>query len=167
MRGINVDILRYEWKGPDPLAVEVIKPIKQVSIDLFGPLGLPHSIILWRPDGSGTRIHSEMRQIAERIEVGVLCFERVISPSGSEVLLPVAPEFEEQVNAFKLVVHESGATAESGILLRTKNGRDIVIVAGAFPLTIAVNGVVEQLHIFEPEYPMEDFERLPIRIRES
>lgn len=159
--------LTYEWDGATPLAVEVTKPIRQVSIESFGPLGMPHLLTLWRTDGSGLKIHSEMRQIAERMEIGVLCFEHSKSPSDSEATtLPVAPEFDQQVDAFKLVVHESGVTAESGILLRAKNGSEIAIVAGAFPLTIAVKGVVQRPHIFEPEYPMEDFERLPIGVGE-
>ena len=159
--------LTYGWEGPGPLAAEVIKPIRQVSIESFGRLGMPHLIILWRPDGTGLRVYAEMRQIAERMEIGVLRFEHYKSLSGSEVMLPVAPEFSQQVDAFKLVVHESGVTAESGILLRARNGSEIAVVAGAFALTIAVKGVVEQPHIFEPEYPMEDYERVPIRIGES
>jgi hypothetical protein len=158
---------KYKWELPDPLAVEVTKPIRMVSIESFGPLDMPHLLTLWRPDGSGLRVHAEMRQIAERMEIGVLCFEHLNSPSDSEVMLPIDSEFDQQVGAFKLVVHESGVTAESGILLRARNGSEIAIVAGAFPLTIAVKGVLEQPHIFEPEYPMEDFERIPIRIGES
>lgn len=151
--------LTYGWEGADPLAVEVTKPIRQVSIESFGSLGMPHLLTLWRPDGSGLRVHSEMRQIAERREIGVLCFEHFKSPTGNEVTLPIAPEFDQQVDAFKLVIHESGVTAESGILLRAKNGSEIDIVAGAFPLTIAVKGVVKRPHIFEPEYPMDSYVR--------
>ena len=158
---------KYKWELPDPLAVEVIKPIRMVSIESFGPLDMPHLLTLWRPDGSGLRVHAEMRQISERMEIGVLSFERFNSPSGSEVMLPIASGFDQQVDAFKLVVHESGVTAESGILLRAQNGSEITIVAGAFPLTIAVDGVVQRPHIFEPEYPMKEYERLPIRIGES
>lgn len=159
--------LTYRWEGQAPLAIEVTKPIRQASIESFGPLGLPHLLILWRSDGSGLRIYSEMHQIAERMEIGVLCFEYMKSPSGSEVMLPIAPEFDQQLDAFKLVVSESGVKAESGILLRAVNGSEIAIVAGGFPLTIAVKGMVEQPHIFEPEYPMEDFERFPIRVGDS
>jgi hypothetical protein len=162
MKGIEVETLTYWWEGPNPLAVEVAKPIRMVSIESFGPLNMPHLLTLWRPDGSGLRIHAEMRQIAEKMEIGVLCFEHSKSPSGNEVMLPIAPEFDQQLDAFKLVVHESGVTAESGILLRARNGSEIAIVAGAFPLTIAVKGVVEQPHIFEHEYPVEDYECLPI-----
>lgn len=158
--------LTYRWEGPDPLAVEVTKPIRQVSIE-FEAHGKPMYVTLWRPDGSGLRIHSEVHEIAERMEIGVLRFSHFKSPSGSEVMLPIAPEFNQQVEALKLVVHESGVKAESGILLRARNGIEIAIVAAAFPFMLAVDGVVERPHIFEPEYPMEEYERLPINIGES
>lgn len=148
------------------LAVEVTKPIRQVSIE-FEPHGRPMYITLWRPGGSGLRVHSEVHEIAERMEIGVLRFGHFKSPSGSEAMLPIAPEFNQQVDAFKLVVHESGVTAESGILLRARNGSEISIVAAAFPFMIAVSGVVQRPHIFEPGYPMEDLERLPITTGES
>lgn len=166
MRGIDVENLTYGWEGPDPLAVEVTKPIRQVSIE-FEPHGKPMYVTLWRPDGSGLRVHSEVHEIAERMEIGVLRFSHFKSPSGSEVMLPIAPEFNQQVDAFKLVAHVSGVKAESGILLRARNGIEIAIVAAAFPFMIAVDGVVQRPHIFEPEYPMEEYERLPIRIGES
>ncbi len=158
--------LTYRWEGLAPLAVEVAKPIRHVSIE-FETHGKPMYITLWRPDGSGLRVHSEVREIAERMEIGVLCFAHFKSPSVSDVMLPIAREFDQQVDAFKLVVHESGVKAESGILLRAKNGSEIAIVAAAFPFMIAIDGVVQRPHIFEPEYPMEDFERIPIRIGES
>lgn len=158
--------LTYEWQGEKPLAVEVTKPIKQVSID-FEPHGKPMYITLWRPDGSGLQVHSEVREIAERMEVGVLCFTHLKSPSGDETMFSIDPEFNRQVDAFKLVVHESGVKAESGILLKVKSGSEITITAAAFPFMIAVNGVVDRPHIFEPEYPMEDFERIPIRVGDS
>jgi hypothetical protein len=165
MKGVDVENLTYGWEGPSPLAVEVTKPIRQVSIE-FEPHGKPMYITLWRPDGSGLRVHSEAVEIGERMEIGVLRFSHLKSPSGSEVMLPIAPEFSQQVDAFKLLVHESGVAAESGILLRARNGSEITIVAAAFPFMIALTGVVQRPHIFEPEYPMEDYERLRIRIGE-
>jgi hypothetical protein len=166
MRGIHMKNLTYGWEGLGPLAVEVTKPIRHVSIE-FEPHGKPMYITLWRPDGSGLRVHSEAHEIAERMEIGVLRFSHLQSSSGNGETFPIAPEFNQQVDAFKLVVHESGVKAESGILLRAKSGSEITIAAAAFPFMIAVNGVVQRPHIFEPEYPMEDFERLPIRVEES
>ena len=158
--------MAYKWEVPSPPAVELTKPIRQVSIE-FEPHGKPMYITLWRPDGTGLRVHSEAREIAERVEIGVLCFTQFNSPSGNEVMLSIDPEFNHQNDAFKLVVHDEGVTAESGILFRAKNGSEIVIAAAAFPFMIAVKGVIEQPHIFEPEYFMEHFERLPIRVGES
>jgi hypothetical protein len=157
--------LTYKWEVPGPLALEVSKPIKHVSIE-FTPHGMPIYITLWRPDGSGLQIHSELREVEERVEIGFLCFRHLHSPLGIEVMLPIDPEFDHQVDAFKLVVHDSGARAESGILLVARNGSEITIAAAAYPFMIAIQGVIERPHIFEPEYFMEHFERVPIRITE-
>ena len=158
--------LTYGWEGPNPLTVEVTKPITHVSV-YFDEHGRPMDITLWRADGSGLTVFSEMHDIAERMEIGVLRFEHYKSPSGSRVTLPIAPEFGQGVDAFKLSIHESGVKAESGIVLRAKGGSEITIVAAAMPCFIAIKGVVEQPHIFEPEYPIENYERLPIRVGES
>ncbi len=56
-----------------------------------------------------------------------------------------------EVDAFKLVVHESGGKAESRILLKAKSGSEITITAAAFPFMIAVNGVVGTAHIFDDQ----------------
>jgi len=153
-----MDNLTYGWDGADPLAVELTKPITHVSIE-FEPHGKPMYITLWRRDGSGLQVHSELREIAERMEIGVLCFTHVKSPSVGEVVLCIAPEFDEQVDAFKLVAYESGTEAESGIVLRARNGSEITIVAAAFPFMIAINGVGQRPHIYEPEYPLDSYVR--------
>jgi len=161
-----VENLTFGWDGPGPLDVEMTKPIAQVSIYTFGSVRMsPHSLTLWRPDGSGLRIYSEMREVAERIEIGVLCFTHVKSPSEDEETLTIGPEFNQQNDAFKLLIHDEGVTAESGILLRARNGNEIAVLVGSFPLTIAIKGVIQRPHIFQPEYPMERLERLPIRVR--
>jgi hypothetical protein len=166
MKGPDMENLTYGWEGPNPLAVEITKPITHVSI-YFDEHGRPMDITLWRADGSGLTVFSEMHDIAERMEIGVLRFEQYKSLPGSRVTLPIAPEFGQRVDAFKLSVNESGVKAESGILLRAKGGSEITIVAAAMPCFIAIKGVVEQPHIFEPEYPIENYERLPIKVEES
>lgn len=159
--GIDVETLTYGWEGPHPLAVEVTKPITHVSI-YFDEHDRPMDITLWRPDGSGLTVFSEMHDIAERMEIGVLRFEQTKSLRGNRVSLPITAEFRQRVDAYKLIVHESGVIAESGIVLRAEPKSEITIVASAMPCFIAIKGLVEQPHIFEPEYPMEKYERLPI-----
>jgi hypothetical protein len=37
-------------------------------------------VTLWRSDGTGLRLYSQMHDVAERREVGVLNFEQVSAP---------------------------------------------------------------------------------------
>ena len=161
-----METLTYGWEGPHPLAVEITKPITHVSI-YFDEHGRPMDITLWRTDGSGLTVFSEMHDIAERMEIGVLRFEQTKSLKGNRVTLPIGAEFRQRVDAFKLSVHESGVMAESGVVLRAECDSEITIVAAAMPCFIAIKGVVEQPHIFEPEYPIENYERVPLRVEES
>jgi hypothetical protein len=103
-----------------------------------------------------------MHDVAERVEVGVLNFEPVCTPAPDETMVDVALAFQGEVAVSKLVVFESGASAESGVVLRASNGKEMVIVAGVFPYSIAVLGMGSMPHIFEPEYQLDRYKRVPI-----
>ena len=62
----------------------------------------------------------------------------------------------------KLIIHESGTSAESGLILKASNGDELVIVAGAYPYSLAVLGVPPIPYIFEPEYEIGHYTRVPI-----
>jgi hypothetical protein len=116
-------------------------------------------VTLWRSDGTGLRTFSQMHDVAERREVGVLNFERVSAPRPDERVVDVA-SFQNEIVVSKLIIHESGTTAESGVMLKARNGDEIVMVAGAYPYSLAVLGVVSMPHIFEPEYSMDLYTRV-------
>jgi len=124
--------LSFVWAEATPLAAELSKPIRRVSVEFenanFGPV----SATLLRPDGTGLRLYSQVHDVAEKIEVGVLNFERVSAPGPSETIVEVAPAFHHEIAVSKLVIFESGTSAESGVVLRANNGEEIVIVAGGF-----------------------------------
>ena len=62
----------------------------------------------------------------------------------------------------KLIIHESDTSAESGIVIKSTAGHEILIVVAAMPYSLAVRGVLKGLHIFEPEYPVDRYENVPI-----
>jgi hypothetical protein len=103
-----------------------------------------------------------MHDVAERMEVGVLSFERISAIRPGETIADVASAFQGEIVVYKLIIDESGATAESGVILKAANGDEIVIVAGAYPFSLAVLGVLSMPHIFEPEYPIDLYRRVPI-----
>lgn len=102
-----------------------------------------------------------MHDVAVKVEVGVLNFEPVSIPRPHEAIVDVV-SFQDEIVVSKLVIHESGTSAESGVMLRARNGDEIVIVARAYPYSLAVLGVVSMPHIFEPEYPIDLYTRVPL-----
>ena len=151
----------FVWEEPTSLAAELSKPLRRVSVQ-FASHGWPMYITLWRFDGTGLRLHSEMHDVAERIEVGVLNFSYVFVPAVDETVVDIDVAFGCQLAVSKLIIHESGTNAESGVILEASNGDQIVIVPNAFPCHLAIRGVPSIPNIFEPEYPVDRYTRVPI-----
>jgi hypothetical protein len=154
--------LLFAWAGPTPLAAELRKPIKQISVEFVIPNSGPRFVTLWRPDETGLRLFTEMHDVAERREVGVLHFEQVFALGPSEVITDLPSVFQGENVVFKLVIHESGTSAESGVVIKASNGDEIVTVAGVYPYSLAVRGALSIAHIFEPEYELDDYMRVPV-----
>jgi len=104
-----------------------------------------------------------MHDIAERMEIGVLNFERAHTHADDETFVDVSTAFDCNVEAFKLILDEEGTRAECGLVLRASDGDEITIVPSAGPCYLAILGVFESTpHIFEPEYPLDSYVRVPI-----
>jgi hypothetical protein len=153
--------LSFVWAGPTPIAAELNMPIQKVSVEFAIPNSGPRFVTLWRSDGSGLRLFTKMQDVAERTEVGVLNFEEVSAVRRDETVADLASAFQGEIAVSKLVIHESGANVESGVIFKAKND-EIVIVAGVYPYSLAVRGVLSMPHIFEPEYPIDDYMRVPL-----
>ncbi len=151
----------FVWGDATPLAAELSKPIKRVSVEFGIPNVGPNSLTLWRSDGTGLRLHTEMHDVALKREVGVLNFEHVSALRPGETLVDIA-SFQDRIVVSKLLIHESGTSAESGVVLKASSGEEIVIVAGAYPYSLAILGVASIPHIFEPEYPIDLYTRVPL-----
>ncbi len=121
-------------------------------------LGHPTRVILWDKQGTGLRIESQMHDVAQRTEVGVLRFSRADESNirSGEVKLP--EEFALKTWPFLLTITESGVTAESGLVLKGALGGEVIVVAGAFPGTLTILGstVAEP---FDPEYALSAYNR--------
>jgi hypothetical protein len=90
-----------------------------------------------------------------------LSFSYIFEPPVGSTVVDVAASFECEIEVSKLVIQESGTSGESGVILKG-GGNEIVIVAGAYPYSIAVSGVLSVPHIFEPEYPIDRYTRAPV-----
>lgn len=153
--------LQFSWGGSTILTTQLVVPIVRVSVRTAAH-GRPIAITLWRPDASGLHIQSTMHDLANRIEVGVLHFTLVESVGAEELVVGLPSSFVNGLKATKLVIAEGGSIAESGVLLEATDGRQIAIVAGASPYTLAISGVFDMPHMFEPEYPLNSYSPVPL-----
>jgi hypothetical protein len=145
---------------------EICKPFIEVSVSL-DRVRTPTLVVLWRQDNTGLAIWSEMHDVAEKIEVGVLKFEKVTRTSDKNVDGFWQTEesfstalFAEQNSLTKLVISESGYICESGFVVRSTTGEEITVVADAFPCHVAVLGIDELKSASKPEYELASYERL-------
>jgi hypothetical protein len=155
-----MNILPFEWSESASLATELARPLKQISVE-FEPHGSPMFVTLWRSDGTGLRVRSEMHDVAERREVGVLCFSHALAPVSNATVIDVAPTFDCKLAVSKLLIEESGTSAESGVILMGDDGDQLIVVAGVKPYCLAVSGLPSAPSKFEPEYPLERYARVP------
>jgi hypothetical protein len=65
------------------------------------------------------------------------------------------------IKASKLIIEESRTTAESGVILHA-GSEELVIVAGAFPFTLAICGLKAAPFKFDPEYPLDLYTRISL-----
>jgi hypothetical protein len=158
-----MNYLPFVCKELASLPAELKKPILMVSIGIFHASWGPQTLTLWHSDGTGLKIFSQMHDIAERIEIGVLNFEKVTTHAGDATNADVSVAFDCDIEAFKLILDEGGTRAECGLALRASNGDQITIVPSAGAYSLAILGVFASTpHIFEPEYQLNRYARVPI-----
>jgi hypothetical protein len=156
----------FTWQEKGSLVEQLARGIESISINVAANKK-PIAVTLWYSDGSGLRIRSRMRDIAERCEAGVLEFSTVRTDSLSEMRVSLPESFRGRLKIKKMTIVEGGMVAESGVLLEGPNTEEIVVVAGAYPHTLAVNVpasvAAPNLPAFEPEYPMERYQRVDMK----
>jgi hypothetical protein len=150
------------------LQAELLRPFSKVSI-LIDTLRQPMEVVLWREDGSGLRVSSEMFGVAFRMEIGILNFE-VVSEYKTEDVEGYWKTEDYSLAAFrgtnrveKFVIEESGCVGESGIAITSEDGATLILLAHAFPCHIAIKGVSDLVAPFEPEYELSDYSRVSLK----
>lgn len=158
-----MESITFGWLGSDLLRTRLSEGIKSASIYLVGFLKRPTSVILWGGDGLGLKIKAEMFDIAERQERGILSFSEVKSSDVESIDLlevKIPKIFASDLMCAKLIANELNTTLESGVLFESSDNQKIIIVAGMAPYTLAIHGLIEIPHIFEPEYELHDYKRV-------
>lgn len=155
----------FTWDGPEPLKSALAIPFFRVSMQLHAASpALPNVITFWRVDGTWMEVYSAMRDIGERSEVGVLTFAMVPNtPEDQDIAVDMKPSPFVPVGVKKLVITDEDVTAESGIRLVSDKGKIITVTSNAFPCTLAIEGVKDDVqNIFDPEYEIDKYEVAPL-----
>jgi hypothetical protein len=145
------------------LEEELRRPFYEVSVAVDRRLASVAR--LKRLDGSYLEIWSEMHDVAEQLEIGVLQIQMVSREEApSRVFFTnenfQTPEFAGENRVEKLIIQEEDCVAESGIVITTQGGKQIVVVANAYPCCIAIRGVTNLDAKFDPEYKLDLYKRM-------
>jgi hypothetical protein len=112
---------------------------------------------LWLTSGEGFRLVPSMHDLTDGIEVGILKVEFVVQPLPDEVSADLPWSFRNGGSISKLLIEQSGVRAESGVLLRSGEGDEIVILPAAFPHRLYVGGVDTAPQHVTPEYRLSRY----------
>ena len=118
---------------------------------------------LLRRDGTGLRFSIVMVDLAERLEVGVLHVEEATRTYSPQHEAPLPVELGTKLHVERLVIRTGQGDVESGVVLTTPRGGEVIIVSGAYPYSVQVKmkpGSTTPLR-FEPEYKIDQYERQP------
>jgi hypothetical protein len=99
-----------------------------------------------------------MIDLAERWEVGVLSIEIVERDYFPEELFDLPKSFQQKLIPEVLVLTTEHGSIDSGLVLTTPDGDEIILVSGVYPYTIEVQ-VPFETGRFEPEYSIDKYSR--------
>jgi hypothetical protein len=153
----ELGMLPFVWRETDSLARELASGFERLSIATF-VRNVPVAATLWQSGDTGLRIRSQVFDLAERVEVGVLEFTKVKPNHRNDVSFDVPASFKNGLRVQKLLIVERSTTAESGLMVENADNQQIVIVAGAIPHTLTVRAPL-YTGAFEPEYPLSRYQR--------
>lgn len=124
---------------------------------------LPHgevvAVLFSSDDERKLLVESEMHDISERSEIGVLKFSTPGEDVGRFQYSYLPDEFKSGVKLSKLVAKQEYVSAESGIVIRGRDGAEIVLVAGVCPHSIAISAPFIE-YDFDPEFPINEYSRV-------
>lgn len=141
---------------------------KEQSFRRYGIKSAQHQratdFFLLRDNGTGFRFSIVMADLAERLEVGVLSIESAKRDYYPEFELDLPNELSGALRAERLVLRTEYGKIDSGLVLMSSSGGEIVIVAGVYPYTIEVKATqpLSNMNHFDPEYSLDRYEREPM-----
>jgi hypothetical protein len=158
-----METLRFIWAENQSLVERLSQPFDTVSVEQ-DRARRPVAVYLHHRSGIVTQICSKMHDIAPRTEIGALEFSTVTGPLRDELAFGLQGKVSGTASIEKLVITEGQTEAESGVVFRYPDHKEIVVVASAAPYVLAVKVPWEAYGLtFDPEYPLEQYLRVPMQ----
>jgi hypothetical protein len=160
MRKHEVQVLEFETQNIPNLAEALTRGLVALSYDVL-PVADYVTLVRLHARESTLEVTSIAHDVGASEEVGVLRFKELISSERAERYVPLGDEFRTVIDGTKLVASVNGVLASSGIVLRARGSKAIVIVAGVGPYTVALRAPGVTIE-FQPERDLEDFKDVPL-----
>jgi hypothetical protein len=125
-------------------------------------------ITLWYSDGHGVAIHSDMRDIADKLEVGVLTLERIQEEATSSSIAFPRPGTPRTISftvpttptqVWKLKITEAGTTCESGLRIDLADAKELMILPSGRPCYLSIFIDNRLVTASVPEYDVTSYEQ--------
>lgn len=112
-------------------------------------------------DGAGVRVSVKMIDLAERLEIGVICIEPMQLTYAPDSWFDLPEMFSKTLDMCRLVMSTDFGSVDSGLVLTASDRSELILVSGAYPYTIEAKAPFITRD-FEPEYALNNYRREPM-----
>lgn len=154
-RTINFDV-----DGIDSLANLIRKGLKGYASNTE-QLGGMTTLWCFLCDDAVLKIHSVMTDIGGWDEVGTLVFRLATKDDNLPEMIPLPPTWGCVASVEKLELDEDDFSAESGLVIQTCDGEELIVVCGTNVYTIQMTAPFFSCK-FQPEYEINRYKRMSL-----
>jgi hypothetical protein len=122
-------------------------------------------LLLLELDGHWLECSAVPRDLGDWQEAGSLRLRllRQLAPELRSVTWTIAPLSDFQISGVeKLVINDGEFQLESGLVFRSQMDKELWVVCSSAPGSMSVMLPLLGAHGFEPEYPIDEYERVSI-----
>ena len=152
----------FSFIWTEPVSPETVSrwPLSKISVQL-GVAERPIGITFWNPAGLGLQIWSEIEDIAERIEVGVLAFSLVSESEPDEIFTDVEISLYESKYLKSWLLKSQARNVNQAYVSRPLMDERSSSSPASIPIHWQSEGVISIPYVFEPEYDPHKYDHCP------
>ena len=153
----------FDQKNIQNLKFDLIKPLTHFSLSYPNESFLIEkdrwigSVTFWSGSQYGLKICPNLHDLAPRVEVGSLSFEKVKAAKENDARIALPKSFSQGTHLEKATIIEVDTKIESGIKITSATSDYFLILPNVLPFTLAPKISTYSLKYFEPEYSLDDY----------